>query len=147
MWVTRRMLCLALSTTGLFRYVHMMTHSSETKSTLPVSLSSQGGGGGGGVTICHFTRQCLFVPSLNLSAMASLTCRTIFALWTWAMSSDKYGRHLGQSRVRHEWTALNLIALLELRTPPSPARPSQTHNHPHLSLPVRVKSGSRIPDV
>ena len=40
----------------------------------PLPLSS------GGVTVCHFTRQYLFVPSLNLSAMVSLTCRPIFAL-------------------------------------------------------------------
>ena len=42
----------------------------------PIPLSS---GGGVGVTICHFTRQYLFVPSLNLSAMVSLPCRPIFA--------------------------------------------------------------------
>ena len=30
--------------------------------------------------VCHCTRQYLFVPSLNLSAMVSLICRPIFAL-------------------------------------------------------------------
>ena len=111
-----------------------MTHSVQKQSNLPLSSRGQG------VTICHFARQCLFVPSLNLSAMASLTCGPIFALWTWAMSSDKYSRPLGQSRLRHEWTAPNLIALLELRTPPSPARPSQTHTIIHTS---RCRSVSR----
>ena len=67
---------MALSTTGQFRYVH------RNKSTYQPFLSPPGGGGGGGgVTICHFTRQCLFVRSLNLSAVASVTCGPTFSLW------------------------------------------------------------------
>ena len=79
---------LAPCTTRPFHYVHTcdtFLAGSEVQIT-PSPLLWMGGG----VTVCHFTRQYLFVPSLNLSAMVSLTCRPILALLTWAMSSDKY---------------------------------------------------------
>ena len=81
---------LAPCTIGPFCYVHTCdTFLAGTNHPFPSPLE------GGGVTVCHFTRQYFFVPSLNLSEMVSLTCMPILALLTWALSSDKYWVNLG----------------------------------------------------
>ena len=95
----------------------------------------------------HFTRQYLFVPSLNLSAMVSLTCRPIFSLWTWTMSFDKYWVNHGSGMSGQPQTWLHC-----LKSDPSLSCPPVTNTHTgtiirtSCCLPV-VKAGSRIIDV
>ena len=75
----------------------------------------------------------LFSLLICLQWYQSLTCRPIFALWTWGMSSDKY-------RVRHEWQPQTWLHCLKSEPLPLlPARHKHTHNHPHLSLLVSVQ--------
>ena len=97
----------------------------------PLPLSS---GGGVGVTICHFTRQYLFVPSLNLSAMVSPASRySLYELGRWVLINT--GSITGQAWVdspKLDCVAWNLN--LSLSCPP--VTNTHTHNHPHLSLPV-----------
>ena len=115
-------------------HAHVRHIPGRYKSPLPLSS-----GGGVGVTICHFTRQYLFAPSLNLSAKVSLTCRPIFALWTWAMSSDKYWvNHMsGMSGQPQIW-------LHCLKSEPLPLLPThRKHTHTQSSTPLVVCQWSR----
>ena len=123
---------LALCTTGPFCYVN-------TCDTFLVGTNHPFPSPQEGVTVCHFTRQYLFVPSLDLSAMVSLTCRPIFALWTWAMSSDKYWVNHGSGMSRQPQTWLHC-----LKSEPLPLLPARhKHTHTQSSTPVVACQWSR----
>ena len=122
---------LALSTTGPYCYAHMVTHSAQRQINASPLLT----------TIRHFTGSVYLFALIICLQWLSYLRADILSMGSKYDRVDLWANQL----VRFEWTASNLIALVEFRIPPSQARLSVTHtyahNHSHLSLP-----GRRMPD-